>query len=256
MRWGLLLLTIMLASVNAFVLTDVTISAQVIGTQVQEDWNVTIFNDGDEPEALELFDESMAIEPGASQQITFSLIQEKISVKGDESTFLTNLVLPLPTQALKYSLTLPERAVVIDYFPQTELDTDGKKTTILWTGEGEEHSFNIKYSLEGERLIPIVLGFDLANLLPGLLLAFFFGYFLGAGAGSVLLQRLKTVTHSLNDDEERIVKFLENGSKTQAEVQKNLGFSKAKLSRVIRSMEEREMIEKETKGRTNVLRLK
>ena len=60
----------------------------------------------------------------------------------------------------------------------------------------------------------------------------------------------------MNEDEKGIAYLLRDGPLVQSKIQKKLDFSKAKLSRTLREMEERKIIEKTPKGKTNLISLK
>lgn len=67
----------------------------------------------------------------------------------------------------------------------------------------------------------------------------------------------KAVVPTLIDNEQQVVNYLkENGQVWQKQIQQATGFSKAKVSRVIRNLEARGVIEKTPYGNTNKISLK
>lgn len=74
-----------------------------------------------------------------------------------------------------------------------------------------------------------------------------------------LNHKRKDISRYLLDDEKRVIKLLkeaEGKSLWQKNIQSTLEFSKAKLSRMIRNLESRSLIEKISIGNTNKIRLK
>ena len=53
-----------------------------------------------------------------------------------------------------------------------------------------------------------------------------------------------------------VVKELRKGTKMQKHIAKNLDFSKSKISKVVRKLEEKKIIEKEPYFKTNKIKLK
>jgi uncharacterized membrane protein len=61
----------------------------------------------------------------------------------------------------------------------------------------------------------------------------------------------------LNPDEKTVVYYLEkHGDTEQAKLMRELEFSKAKLSRLLREMDERGLVKRTPRGKTNVISLK
>ena len=182
-----------------------------------------------------------------------------IADSGGEKVFLFAFDQPAE---FNYSLSviLPPTAAVISASPPADYFTDGKLIGAKWNGTASQKQFVMRYDFQESVLtrfvqtdIPIV---DKTMFLPGIILAFLLGYFLAAGTATALLQRIRHITANMSDEEKSIVYLLHNGPMEQSKIQKKLNFSKAKLSRTLRSMEERKIIEKTPKGKTNVISLK
>lgn len=80
---------------------------------------------------------------------------------------------------------------------------------------------------------------------------------LGVGA-IILFQPKKSKKEHLLEDETKIIELLKKADRReswQRKIQEETGFSKAKLSRMIRNLEARELIEKIPMGNTNKIRL-
>jgi len=176
-----------------------------------------------------------------------------------EKLFL--FVMDQPT-SFNYTVAIaaPEGVPIDSAAPEPAYVTDGRRVAARWAGVGGEGQFSMRFHEPGgpvvhfvETDIPIV---DKTIFLPGLILAFLFGYFLAAGTVAALFQRIKLITAGMSPDEKGIVYLLRDGPLPQSAIQKKLDFSKAKLSRTIRGMEERGIVRKTPKGKTNLISLK
>jgi uncharacterized membrane protein len=90
-----------------------------------------------------------------------------------------------------------------------------------------------------------------------LILAFVLGAVFALWFFGPSIRKFRRATMKLNDDEKKVVDALERkGPTQQSELQRMTDFSKAKLSRLLRQMEERNLVRKESKGKINVISLK
>jgi len=64
------------------------------------------------------------------------------------------------------------------------------------------------------------------------------------------------LTKILTVDEKKVIAALRKGEKTQAQLTRELGFSKAKLSMLLEKMQKRGLLKKVKRGRTNIVVLK
>ncbi|HLD81513.1 MAG TPA: MarR family transcriptional regulator [archaeon] len=154
--------------------------------------------------------------------------------------------------------------------------TDGQKITVFWDADlapGESFPIYLRFSQAAK---PSVVEFDYLLLLSFIaaLALFFAGIYSRrfSGTPTKAVSRAPKTTPSkefgrrekivkgyfelLQDSEKSVVSFLRNGQKTQAELLELTGFSKAKLSRILASMEQRNVVERRLVGRTNVVKLK
>ena len=164
-------------------------------------------------------------------------------------------------QEFSYSLSvaLPPGGAAVSSTPMAAYVTDGKAISARWQGNASQRRFILRYLPPAPIVKVTHTGTSIADksiFLPGIILAFLLGYFLAAGTATALLQRIRHITAHLSDEEKSIVYLLRNGPLEQSKIQKKLGFSKAKLSRTLRSMEERKIIEKVPKGKTNLISIK
>lgn len=106
--------------------------------------------------------------------------------------------------------------------------------------EGDEFYFVVGFSS------PKKEGFD-PRILFGLVGVAFVG---GIYAGMLLSERRKPKPEALKSDEEKVLELLKEGPMLQSELVKRLGFSKAKVSILLREMEEKGLIVRIKDGRT------
>lgn len=215
-----------------------------------------------------------ALHQNSSQEIT-ATFNTKFQVTGDsEKILLSNNIIPVDTKLLRTILRMPQGYYLLPELdpvqpktsPGASFTTDGRIISVTWEKQdvkkGEQVQYTLGFKLEESHITNVITMPFLENtipqeaLVPIILFAFFFGYFLAAGFGGLLVNLIKNVTVGLTEDENTVVELLKSGQLKQREIQKKTGFSKAKLSRLLAEMEQRKLIAKESKGRTNVIRLK
>ncbi|MEM4181537.1 MAG: hypothetical protein QXX68_00010 [Candidatus Pacearchaeota archaeon] len=135
-----------------------------------------------------------------------------------------------------------------------ELSTDGRLIKVKWVFE------NIKKG-EEKTFFAILERTKEENDFPYILISIFFLLFLIAVISAYLIykNRKKDLKIFLLDEEKRIIDFLKKCDRNecwQKNIQKELNFSKAKLSRLIRNLEARGIIKKIPFGNTNKIVLK
>jgi len=109
----------------------------------------------------------------------------------------------------------------------------------------EEFYFIVGFSEE------VTNQFPLMTFLATIFITFLGGFF----AGILYSGREKSVVN-LRSDEEKVLELLKEGPLHQSELVKRLGFSKAKVSLLLRDMEKKGLIERVKEGRTYLVRLK
>ncbi len=132
---------------------------------------------------------------------------------------------------------------------------------VLLFPQGLEAS--VKEELSGYEVIPVERGFELPEQKNSTLpLTFIAGFALGMLSVLVYLRvrkiKQRLPYEILNEDEERIIRAIasEGGKLTQDALPEKTGFSRPKISRIVKELVERGIIEKVPKGRTHVLTIK
>ncbi len=179
---------------------------------------------------------------------------------GETSYFVQGFTVDERTENISLKLTLPEGAVLSRplHAPRppvnpepTQVTTTGRRITIEWDLEElePEDVFSIFVSYETER-------FDWLYMVPffvvlGALIVFF--YYRTRKVGEVV----DSFTHLL-DKEKKIVRALakaDDMTMWQKKLEYETGFTKSKLSRTLRNLEERNVVEKIPYGTSNKVRL-
>ncbi len=203
-----------------------------------------------------------------------NLTQEKRSIEisfetndfvkkfGDKFLFNADFTLNQAIDSMFVSVKLPEGMALVEEkipgrisFPQNStIISDGRHIIVNWNladlGENESLIFQLIYEpLVKEKHFPFLylIGFAVAiSLFSSLLLYFFY------------LKKPKELVLSVLDDFEKKVLncIIEAGGEIkQKKIVKDTNISKAKVSRIIKSLEKRGLIDVKRVGRTNLIRL-
>ncbi|MBI5398258.1 hypothetical protein HZB03_02230 [Candidatus Woesearchaeota archaeon] len=211
----------------------------------------------------------------------------------EDGLFIGNLRPVVDARELFVKASLPQNAVLqqsIDkseesapaVFPKpTKLETNGRIIDVVWESkdvkEGQDFPFLVRYTFPGERRIKIaytVVG--VLFILVGVLLYFIFDKIKMPAktaqnkkarkkAGLEKKEKKEKKNHDdfkiekhLKEDEEQIVTILKqrDGQCEQGTIRVITGFSKAKLSGLLKELEARNVVHKEPRGKKNVVFLK
>ena len=130
-----------------------------------------------------------------------------------------------------------------------KVESTGNALILEWkkTDVRPEEEFYFIVGFSGE----VTNQFPLAMFLATIFIAFLGGFF----AGTLYRRKEKTLI-DLRSDEEKVLELLKEGPLYQSDLVKRLGFSKAKVSLLLRDMEKKGLIERVKEGRTYLVRLK
>ena len=162
-----------------------------------------------------------------------------------------------PTEKLSYILKLPKGYVIPEeketYFfispESTDLYSDGQRVILLW--EAEEVIDNFEVSVLIEPVDGNLLPFPYGSIVFVVVLVLTVFYFKKRGRADVsysaLIKQEQTIVELLKGADENVM--------WQKEIQHKSGLSKVKVSRILRTPEERGVIKKEQVGNTNRIHL-
>ena len=186
----------------------------------------------DHPYALS---DRMLIFDANESPVVFSLLfDDLIIASGPQRVFRSSF----SSDSVLVRVTLPEGAVLDDAVPRANLTTDGSRTTLTWP-QAPEVSVAVFYSMPPA--VPWVL--IAAFALP---LVFAFIVF------AAYRTRERTVRGLISDDEREVLDRID-GVRTQKDIANELSFSKSKMSKVVRKLEEKGLVRKDPHFKTNKL---
>lgn len=177
---------------------------------------------------------------------------------GGVSKFSYTLSTFYPAKNVYFTVKLPpgkyvlEKDLIDPITPEKySTGSDGRSILIHWyiPELKTEQKFTIWFEVSGVTKLYTIIGIGILAIILVLMLVVF--------AFRKFLRPKKVISLSLlKEDERKVLEAIMEGEITQKELRKKLGFSKAKLSRVIRDLEERGIIEKRPYHRTNIISLK
>lgn len=187
----------------------------------------------------------------ASRQLRNLLVfSQKFSLTQLTNKFSVTLRLPLGTALVEK--TRLEGTGLARFEPSWGREgTDGRRIFVEWIANepklGETHDISLVYEQVSISEIPIV---PVLLILLAIMAVTYFMF--------LRKPNMKDVLTILTVNERKLMEILlkENKDVDQRKLIKDLDFSKPKVSRIIKDLSERGLIEKTRKGRTNIIRLK
>ena len=199
-----------------------------------------------------------------NSEITVTNIQDKFVLSYDtekfieragKSYFTANFKLPLQAENLVVRLILPEGSVLENSFPEAKLTSDGRHIILNWQVQNASNfPVFVTYNEKKGNEWLWILGIAIAIVIIALLII----------KRKPKIKRIKAkkgkvkeIELHLLESENAVIKALKDakGEMWQKQIQLKTGFSKAKLSRVIRNLEARGLVKRIPLGNTNKIRL-
>lgn len=181
--------------------------------------------------------------------LNFTIIyNDLIDRKNKQRVFRTTFH-PENNAEMSIRLTLPAHFVLSDKEPSAIpkpdlLTTDGQKITLIWDFNNSERA-DLSVFYEGEGNFGTIIIIFAVVLLAGISLIFFI----------FKKSKIRDIEETLSSEELKIVEQIRKGVTKQKEIAKNLEFSKSKMSKIVRKLEEKGLIEKKPYFKTNILKL-
>lgn len=234
----------------------------ILATSVSASYDLEIVQEGDRVS----FNESFVVNGLFQSNI---LPYETIDSSGRNYYFTYN-VLPKTDSDITIRMFLDDEFEVNgeDIYPKNyDLETDGRSIIITWHFDNLPDSKDIPLfvKLEGPSQMPIALKIIIAIVA---LVVIFFSVIFFLNYGKKIEARNKVNTKKnkkedfsryLAEGERRVVEILRDAEERemwQKDIQRESEFSKAKLSRIIRNLESRNIITRNPIGNTNKIKLK
>lgn len=182
--------------------------------------------------------------PNQTKQLYLSFeTRDVVKPYNDGKEFLTYLYLP-DAKLTKVQLWLPKGYVLYKdgVMPKGEIGTDGERIFVSWKGHQSE--------------VPLIARFYQANQSKTEL---FLALAFAAGAIIILVKMKRSDEYLLgfSNDEIKVIEAVKSKRIVyQNKLEKELGFSRAKMTRIMKKLEEKGLVEREKIGRTNKIRWK
>lgn len=199
------------------------------------------------------------------------ITQSMIDKSKDRYSFVSRNYL---NDAQKIKLVLPESAVLFEQgllFPEPdEISSDGRSVILIWN-DYREKQIVVDYEFAKKRNF-------IFYIIILILILFFIVYFIfqrkifkkkiegikskygkSKKTGAIKNEKLQEIEEHLMESEKAVIDELKKAERNQLwqrQLQISTGFSKAKLSRIIRNLEARNLIQKISFGNTNKIKLK
>ncbi len=183
-----------------------------------------------------------------------------VSTTPNFKRFVYNYGIKEPTELFIFRISLPEgyglvktqREQVMPYFPQNAIiGSDGRHVTLEWHVDnpelGDTLTFNVMYEYVG------IQPFNLLYYVLPLL-----GVISVLGVLLIKFRSREDIMSVLTQDERRVIEVIRSKGDRyikQKEIVRATNFSKAKVSRILATLEERGLIIRERVGRTNKVKL-
>jgi uncharacterized membrane protein len=179
--------------------------------------------------------------------LNFVLVYDNILEGDANSKVFRTRFYPENTELMHISLTLPTYYILSDKEPSVtpkpdSITTDGQRIKLGWVFD-EQADLVVFYKSQSSNHVWV--------------------YLLGAAvfaisALSYIYFKKKArsdISDILSGEEKKVVGEIRKGVTKQKDIAANLDFSKSKMSKVIRKLEEKELIEKKPYFKTNIIRL-
>lgn len=192
------------------------------------------------------------------------LINNAVYRMNNNYLFKINYGISLPIDRVFTLIKLPENGALAkqpanqSYFPSNgNIMTDGKHIMIYWQEGNLTSGSNLQFSVLFS--FPSAFFISSDNLLIAILTVFVIISMLGIAIYMKSGKKIETVTSVLNKDERAVVDVLKKnkGKTLQKNIVRETGFSKAKVSRLVKNLKERGIVDIEpVSGRENRIILK
>ncbi len=203
---------------------------------------------------------------GERQKLRFVMqLPELVRPYGDSRMLSMSYVADVLVRNFSISVRLPEGSVLVSeprwegyavYPVPDRILTDGRHIIVRWHREqlepGDRFRILVMYRGEDTSLLPLLLA--LGGMVAGAAATYLY---LRRRTGAPRGEAEKVVRMVLREDEQKVYDLIsQRGEILQEEVVRETGFSRSKVSKLVRNLEEKGIIEKEPYRKTNRLRLR
>lgn len=198
------------------------------------------------------------------KELELEYLTKEFVDKADKNYFLADFPLPQDVKNFKLIVILPEGATLDDpnsVFPKPEITTDGVNIILNWKGEnlkaGETFPVFMAFKDKRSNFVMVIVFAVIVAIILSVLLGFNLKRRRVKSREKKIHKKVPEKELHLLESESMIVNVLrkEGGEMWQKQIGFKTGFSKAKLSRVIRDLESRKLIKRIPLGNTNKIKL-
>ena len=182
-----------------------------------------------------------------STQLNIKFSTDSLIFKnGDVYQFFTTFYMNQDTENVRISLTLPENYIIYknQTFPLGNFTSNGKNIIINWQFNYPQEPISISvkfYSKIMNKNVLIYLLLFVATIII-LLILYLRRYY------------AKKLLDAFDEDERKVIELVSSKRVIyQNKIEKNLGFSRSKMTRIVKKLEKKNLLKKEKRGRTNKL---
>ena len=159
-----------------------------------------------------------------------------------------------PTDTLRVRMVLPEGKIlpesqeILPYYPENaQIGGTGRRVIVEWNLNKPELGNRINFTINYESTLSKSLAVIITVVVLLILIVVVFFYYRSRQT------KAETVISILKEDEKKVIDVIRahGGSCKQKDIVKETDFSKAKVSRIVTLLEERGLLRKDRKGRTN-----
>ena len=235
-----------------------------ISLDIPSDASGTALYLDDSPANFTISDGKISFKLSSTKKIKLNYVTRSLL---DKSNFLVSMSMPYDVDNLKISLRLPENAFLEKPFEKgtlksnvvfpapSELKTDGQSIILIWERIDlkENDDFSIYVNFKEERSY-----FSLILALVIIIVALVLFIIFKKTKVKTIVKTEEKVEGHLKEDEEIVVNVLKQreGKCEQGTLRVITGFSKAKLSALLKELEERKIVIKEKRGKKNLVFLR
>lgn len=167
----------------------------------------------------------------------------------------------VPTQQVKTTVTLPEGYGIVEgeaaYTPPgADVGSEGRRIFLRWRHDDASVGDTITYTVRYEQLgVFESLALQHLTLLLGAAVIVLAGIVVYIWRSQQGEKTIAAVFPLLKEDEKEVMRFIidNEGEVEQRAIVDGLDYSKAKISRLVSDLEDRSLVNKEKKGRVNVV---
>lgn len=234
---------------------------------------ISLYIDDEHSEAV-VKDSRISMQLDSMNKLKVSYTTKELTEK---SEFILSTKMPYDTATMRVTLVLPEDTNLESPLPESDVDvspvyplpkeavTDGRQIKLVWEYEGlkkgDEKSFFVKFRKNSSDIWIILLLIVVVLSLISIVI-----YLMKRPQKETVVEKVvEKVVHEegdiekhLKEDEEQVYNILKQreGQCEQGTLRVITGFSKAKLSGLLKELEDRNVIHKEKRGKKNLVFLR